>query len=115
MARYAMFFTYTPATWQRLVTAPEDRTDAIDATFRGVGGSLVGLHYLLGPHDGIVIVDVPDTISAAAVAALVSASGAYAHVETHLLLTPAELVDALDKSGPAAASFVPPGSRGVSA
>ena len=65
---------------------------------------------LLGPHDGFVIVEVPDAVGMAAVSALVAASGAYAHVETHALLTPPDLVAALGRAGAAAARFTAPGS-----
>lgn len=108
MSLYVNFFTYNSATWQRMVAAPEDRTAVVAATFEAVGGRLVGLYYMLGPHDGMVIVEVPDAVAAAGVSTLVAASGAYSHVETHALLTPAELVAALGHAGEAAARFTPP-------
>jgi hypothetical protein len=46
---------------------------------------LESLYYMLGDHDGIVIFDVPDADAAAAVALLVTSSGAFRSVSTHLL------------------------------
>lgn len=109
MSLYATFFTYSAATWQRMVALPEDRTAVVGATFEAVGGRLDALYYMLGPHDGLVIVEVPDAVAAAAVSALVAASGAYSHVETHALLTPADLVTALGRAGEAATRYTTPG------
>ena len=112
MTLYCMLFTYSPTTWQRLVATPEDRSGAVDAALNALGGRLVGMYYMLGPHDGLVIAELPGAVSGAAVSALVCASGAYSHVETHALLTPSELVDALGRAGAATSRFVPPGASG---
>ncbi len=112
MTLFCTSFTYTATTWQRMITAPEDRSAAVAAAFEAVGGRLVAMYYVLGPHDGMVIVDVPDEVGMAAVSALVSASGAYAHVETQTLLTPQDMVEALGRSGAVQARFTPPGGAG---
>lgn len=111
MATYLCLFEYGPQAWQGLVGRPEDRGPVLDATFQGLGGRLVALHYILGPYDGMVIGELPDPVGAAAVTALVKSTGAYARVETYALLSPTELVAALGRAGEAAAQFVPAGSR----
>jgi uncharacterized protein with GYD domain len=53
-----------------------------------------------------VIVDLPDNASAAAVAAAVGSSGALSNYETIVLLTAAEIDEAMKK----AVSYRPPGA-----
>lgn len=56
-----------------------------------VGGSVEAFYYLFGSDDVIVIADMPDDATAAAVSLAVSASGA-ASVRTTVLL-PSEVID----------------------
>jgi uncharacterized protein with GYD domain len=42
---------------------------------------------MLGTHDGILIADVPDSVSAAALSIAVTSTGAFKNAQTHALLT----------------------------
>ena len=53
--------------------------------------------------------DVPDADSAAAVSIAVSSSGAFSHVETHQLISPADLPTVLEKAASARDAYRPPG------
>src|SRR6266516_5810832 len=66
MARYAVFFTYTSDAWARMIKSPGDRTAAVRQLADSVGGSLESAYWMFGAHDGFVVVDVPDSIRAAA-------------------------------------------------
>lgn len=72
---------------------------------RGLGGTVEAFYFAFGESDAYVIADLPDNVSAAAVASAVGASGALSNYETVVLLTPAEIDEAVKK----AVSYRPPG------
>jgi uncharacterized protein with GYD domain len=80
------------------------RRDAVAAVAESVGGQLESFHFAFGDSDAIVIVDLPDNESAAAVALTVNGAGG-AVVKTVVLLTPEE-VDAAAKRS---VDYRPPG------
>ena len=71
--------------------------EALDHLVKGVGGTLEAFYYAFGDHDLIIIADLPDNASAAALSLVVSASGA-SKVKTTVLLTPVEIDQATKKS-----------------
>jgi uncharacterized protein with GYD domain len=81
------------------------RRAAVDKLLGSVGGKVESFYYAFGDRDAYVIVDVPDNITAAAVALTVGASGAV-KVKTVVLMTPDE-VDQATKKSPA---YRPPGA-----
>lgn len=97
MSVYLMRFSYTPETWSRLMQKPEDRRAAARAYIEKVGGTLQGFWYGFGEYDGYVIFEAPDNASAAGVVLAVAAGGALASVETTVLLTVEETLEALAK------------------
>jgi uncharacterized protein with GYD domain len=98
MAVYLMRFSYTPETWARLIQNPEDRRDAARAYIETVGGSLHGFWYGFGKYDGYAIYETPDNVSAAGVVLAIAAGGALASVETTVLMTVEETLEALAKA-----------------
>ena len=98
MPLYLSRFSYTPETWARLIGNPEDRRKAAQSYIESVGGRLHGFWYAFGTHDGYNLWEAPDNVSMAAVAAAIS-GGALASLETTVLLTVDETMDALRKAG----------------
>ncbi|MFC5946993.1 GYD domain-containing protein [Pseudonocardia lutea] len=109
MAKFAFFFSYSPEAWNRLVLKPQDRTAAVRTAFESQGGRLEALYYMFGGHDGMVIFDAPDSRVAAAISLAVTSTGSFTRNETRELITPAELVDVLDKAGAVSQAYVAPG------
>ena len=99
MPLYLTKFSYTPATWGRLIAHPEDRRKAAQTYIESVGGKLHGFWYAFGADDGYNLWEAPDNVSMAAVALALSAGGALSSVETTVLLTVDETMDALRKAG----------------
>jgi uncharacterized protein with GYD domain len=97
MPFYLMRFGYTPETWSRLIQNPEDRRDAARAYIEQAGGSLHGFWYGFGEYDGYAIFEAPDNISMSAVALAIAAGGALSSVETTVLMTVEETLEALAK------------------
>jgi acetaldehyde dehydrogenase (acetylating) len=82
MPLYLSRFGYTPDTWARLIGNPEDRRKAAQA-------------YI----DGYTLWEAPDNVSMAAVALAIAGGGALSSLETTVLLTVDETMDALRKAG----------------
>jgi uncharacterized protein with GYD domain len=99
MPLYLSRFSYTPGTWARLVEHPEDRRQAAQQYIESVGGKLHGFWYAFGAHDGFTLWEAPDNVSMAAVALALSGGGALSSLETTVLLTVDETLEALTKSG----------------
>ncbi len=97
MPLYLSRFNYTPESWARLVAKPEDRRDAAQAYIESVGGRLHGFWYAFGPHDGFTLWQAPDNVSMAAVALALSGGGALSSLETTVLLTVDETMEALGR------------------
>ncbi|MDQ3833721.1 MAG: GYD domain-containing protein [Actinomycetota bacterium] len=97
MAFYLMRFSYTPETWSKLIQNPEDRRDAARAYIEEVGGALHGFWYGFGKYDGYALFEAPDNASVAGAVLAITAGGALASVETTVLMTVEETLEALAK------------------
>ncbi len=73
------------------------RANAIKAALKGLGGKLEAVYWMLGDYDALVIADMPDTVSASALATAASASG-LVRTKTTVLLTAEEMDAAMKKS-----------------
>jgi uncharacterized protein with GYD domain len=98
MPAYLMRFSYTPETWRRLIQNPEDRRDAARAYLEQVDGTLQGFWYGFGKYDGYAILEAPDNVSAAGAVLAIAAGGALSSIETTVLMTVEETLEALAKS-----------------
>ncbi|HET9496272.1 MAG TPA: GYD domain-containing protein [Chloroflexia bacterium] len=98
MSLYLMRFSYTPETWSRLIQNPEDRRDAARAYIEQVGGSLHGFWYGFGEYDGYAIYEAPDNVSASGVVLAIAAGGALSRVETTVLMSVEDTLEALAKA-----------------
>ena len=98
MPLYLTRFSYTPETWARLIGNPEDRREAAQSYIESVGGKLHGFWYAFGEHDAYTLWEAPDNASMAAVALAITAGGALSSLETTVLLTVDETMDALRKA-----------------
>ena len=97
MPLYLTKFSYTPETWARLMATPEDRRTAAQSYIESVGGKLHGFWYAFGEHDGYNLWEAPDNVSMAAVALAIGSGGAVSAIETTVLMTVEETMDALRK------------------
>ena len=108
MPFYLTRFSYTPETWARLISHPEDRRTAARQYIESVGGKLHGFWYAFGDHDAYNLWEAPDNVSMAAVALAISAGGALSSLHTTPLVTVEETLAALEKAR--SIKYKPPGS-----
>jgi uncharacterized protein with GYD domain len=109
MPLYLSRFGYTPETWARLMSNPEDRRKAAQSYIESVGGQLHGFWYAFGSHDGYTLWEAPDNVSMAAVALAISGGGALSSLETTVLLSVDETLEALRKA--AQVQYQAPGAQ----
>ncbi|MFC0681611.1 GYD domain-containing protein [Lysobacter korlensis] len=108
MPLYLTKFSYTPETWARLIAKPEDRRAAAQTYIESVGGKLHGFWYAFGTHDGYNLWEAPDNVSMAAVTVAIGSGGALSSIETTVLITVDEAMEALRKA--ADVKYRPPGA-----
>ena len=106
MPMYLTRFSYTPETWKRMIANPEDRRKAATAYIESVGGKLHGFWYAYGSHDGVNLWEAPDNVSMAAVALAIGSGGSVTNMETTVLLTVEEAMEAMGKAQ--GISYAPP-------
>ena len=99
MPLYLTKFSYTPETWARLISNPEDRRKAAQSYIESVGGKLHGFWYAFGAHDGYNLWEAPDNVSMSAVALAIGAGGALSSLETTVLMSVEDTIEALRKAG----------------
>lgn len=109
MPLYLTRFSYTPATWAKLMKNPEDRRAAASAYIESVGGKLHGFWYSFGEQDGYNLWEAPDNVSMAATSLAIGAGGALSSIQTTVLLSVEETMQALAKA--AAIKYRSPGEK----
>ena len=107
MAYYLIQAAFTPEAWAKLVKSPQDRKAAVAPMVEKLGGRLESYWYSFGDYDSVVIVQVPDNVTAAALSLAASASGSIKAIKTTPLMTMEEGMEAMRKA--AAAGYRPPG------
>ncbi|MDQ3614238.1 MAG: GYD domain-containing protein [Chloroflexota bacterium] len=107
MPLYLTRFSYTPATWAKLVNNPEDRRTAARQYIEAVGGKMHGFWYAFGEHDAYTLYEAPDNVSMAAMAIAISAGGALSSLQTSVLLSVEETLEALQLAS--SITYQPPG------
>ena len=107
MARYLIQASYNRQGISDLVQNPQNRLEAIRPVVERLGGRVVSFDYAFGDYDVVAIMEVPDNVSAAALAMAVGSGGALRDYKTTVLLSMEEAMEAMRKAGDA--GYRPPG------
>lgn len=98
MPLYMYQVSYTPEAWADLTKKPQDRSEAIKPVLRKLKGRLLDFYLSFGEYDAVVIAQLPDDQSAAAVSIAASAGGAIKGIKTTPLMTVRQGMGALRKA-----------------
>ena len=98
MPHYLHQVSYTPEAWARLIATPQDRIAAIRTPIEKLGGRIDITFFAFGDYDVVVITDMPDNVSAAAIAIAFAAGGAVKTSKTTPLISTTETLEALKKA-----------------
>jgi uncharacterized protein with GYD domain len=107
MASYMIQVAYTPEAWASLVKNPQNRMEAVRPVIERLGGRIEGSWLSFGEYDTIVVAQMPDNASAAALSMAVSAGGAVKAMKTTPLMSAEEGQEAMKKAS--SAGYRPPG------
>jgi uncharacterized protein with GYD domain len=91
--------SYTKEAWAKLMENPQDRLEAVRGPIEKLGGRMHTLFFAFGPFDVIAITEMPDNITAAAIAIAFAAGGSVHSIQTTPLMTAAQAIEALRKAG----------------
>ena len=91
--------SYTPEAIGRLIANPQDRLEAVRGPIEKLGGKIKDSYFAFGPSDVVLITEMPDNVSAAAIALAFAGGGSVRSCQTTALITTAEALDALRKAG----------------
>ena len=94
-----MQVSYTSEVLSALIAKPQDRAGHIGKVIAGLGGKLVGSWLAFGDYDLVMVVEMPNNVSAAALSLAAAAGGSCKTVKTTPLLTIAQGLSALRKAG----------------
>jgi uncharacterized protein with GYD domain len=109
MPKYLALFSYSHTAMSAMIDNPADREAAVNKVVASVGARLESMYWMFGPHDGLAIIDAPDSHTMAGISAAVSSTGAVTS-ETHELFTSADVAKILAKAGEARSNFTQPGA-----
>lgn len=91
--------SYTSDALARLIANPQDRFEAVRGPIEKLGGKIKDSYFAFGQHDAVLITEMPDNVSAAAIALAFAAGGALRNCQTTALMTNSEALDAMRKAG----------------
>jgi uncharacterized protein with GYD domain len=98
MPNYLVQTSYTAEALAALMKNPQNRTDVIRKAVESLGGKLVGSWMSFGDHDVVLIIDMPDRVSAAAMVLAACAGGSVKGTKTTPLFTQEEGLEAMKKA-----------------
>jgi uncharacterized protein with GYD domain len=98
MPFYLHQVSYNSEAVARLIANPQDRIEAVRGPIEKLGGKIKDSYFAFGPYDAVLITEMPDNVSAAAIALAFAAGGALRTCQTTALLTTAETIDAMRKA-----------------
>ena len=108
MPLYMYQAAYTPESWAAQIKNPQNRVETVGPQLcQAVGGKFVGGWLCFGDYDLVLIADVPDNESMAAVALGVAAGGAIKASKTTVLMTGTEGEGAMKKADAVTKAYKP--------
>jgi uncharacterized protein with GYD domain len=99
MPSYMVQVSYSSEALAALIANPQDRSEVVKKVAKKLGGKVIGAWLAFGEYDLVMVMEMPDNVSAAAIALASAAGGSCKTVKTTPLLTIKEGLEALEKAG----------------
>jgi len=106
MAYFLLQGAYSAEAWKALINKPVNRIEAVRPVIEKMGGKIESSFFTFGEYDIIVILQMPDSVNAAAFSLAVAAAGTFKASKTTPLLSMEEGIEAMKKAGKA--GYKPP-------
>ena len=81
-----------------IVNTPQNRIQAIKPAIEKIGGKLINAYFSFGDYDFVLLVELPDNISAVGISMAFGAGGAIKSIKTTPLLSAEETMEAMKKA-----------------
>ena len=98
MPLYLWQGAYTSEAWATLVEKPQNRLQAVRPANEKLGGKIRGAYFSVGKFDVVLIVEMPDNVSAVALSMAIAAGGACKAAKTTVLMSPDDGLAAMKKA-----------------
>lgn len=98
MSSYLVQASYTTEAMASLIKNPQNRMEVVRKSVENLGGKLVGGWMSFGDYDIVLIAELPDLVSAAAIAVAAAAGGSLKSIKTTPLLSSDEAIAAAKKA-----------------
>ena len=85
-----------------IVKSPQNRIQAVKPAIENLGGKLINAYFSFGEYDFVLLVELPDNITAVGISMAFGAGGAIKSVKTTPLLSAEETMEAMKKASQAA-------------
>jgi len=95
MAFYLMRAQYSSSAVEAMVKHPQHREEALRKSCAALGGKMHHFFFCFGEYDAVVLAELPDNKSAAALSMSAEGSGAVTMVNTTVLLTVSEAMESM--------------------
>jgi uncharacterized protein with GYD domain len=89
---------YTPEALATLISNPLDRFEAVRGPIEKLGGKFKDSYFAFGEYEAVLITEMPDSVSAAAIALAFAAGGSLRSFQTTPLMSVSEGLDAMCKA-----------------
>ena len=109
MPKFLCNATYSSGSWARMIRISEDRVKAVNDLLSSLGGTLESTYWEVSARAVYALIDMPDSASATAVAAVMTHTGAFKSVEVHEVLTQHQFNEVLELADSVAGIYTPPG------
>ena len=108
MPHYLIQASYAAQSISGLISSGEDRSGVIASLAEGLGGKVESFYQCFGDYDVMIVLELPDNVSMAALSMVAGASGGISNFKTTVLMPLSEGVEAARKA--AGIGYRPPGS-----
>jgi uncharacterized protein with GYD domain len=99
MASFLVQVSYTPEALSALIAKPQNRMAVVKKSVENLGGTFTGSWMSFGDYDLVMLLEMPNNVSAAALAIAAAAGGSLKAIKTTPLLTIDQALSALKKAG----------------
>ena len=108
MANYLVQASYTSGSWATQIQNPQNRLEQVGKMFASKGVKFITGYYAFGEFDLCIIMEGPDNVTAASALIAAAAGGALSKIQTTVLMTAEEGLEAIKGAG--SIDYKPPGA-----
>lgn len=113
MAKFLMKFSYSSASWARMLAVSDDRKAAAARLLEHFGGKLESVYWVVEDSGAYVICDLPDAACAVAAITVGTKTGAFKDVHLQQLFDQDQIREMVALAKSAEGVYHPPGAAAV--